>query len=171
MTGRTQGLGIALIVIGAVVLLGRSIDIGTYAWPLFIVLAGAVLLAFAFVGRERSTSLAVPGSVVTTVGLILFVQNLSGYYESWAYAWALILAAVGFGRFLRAAMAADHDGERAGLRMVRQGLVLFAAFGLVFELLIFDGLSGTWLGRWLLPLALIAAGLYLLVRRESARAA
>ena len=169
MTRRTQWVGIALIVFGAAVLLGRSIDIGAYAWPLFIVLTGAVLLALAFVGRERSTHLAVSGSVVTTVGLILFVQNLTNYYESWAYAWGLIVAAVGFGRFLRSAMAADHEGERSGLRMVRQGLVLFAAFGLVFELLIFDGLSGSWLGRWILPLALVAAGLYLLVRRGNVR--
>jgi hypothetical protein len=44
--------------------------------------------------------------------------------------------------------------------------VLFAAFGAVFQFFVFGNLWNTWIGQWLLPLALIAAGVALLFARQ-----
>ena len=165
MRNRNQVIGIILIVAGILVLIGRMAGAGSLGWPLFVLLPGVALLVWAFVGGEDAATLAIPGSIVTTVGLILFFTNLGNYFEAWAYAWGLIVAGVGFGIFLQGALTADHDREREGMRVVTVGLALFAAFGAFFEFFIFDNWSGSWVGRWLLPLALIAAGLVLWARR------
>jgi len=169
MSNRNQGIGIVLIVLGILVLVGRGVDLGAVAWPFFVILPGVVLLAIAFLGNREAAGLAVPGSIVTTIGLILFVQNLGGYFESWAYAWALITAGAGFGVFLHGALTHDEARERQGMRLVTLGLVLFAAFGAFFEFFVFDGWARGWIGRWLLPLALILAGVLLLARRGAGR--
>ena len=56
-------------------------------WPLLIVLLGALFLLGAFLG---SPQLAIPGSVVTGIGIILYYQNITGNWASWAFVWALI---------------------------------------------------------------------------------
>ena len=170
MRNRNQIIGIVLIVAGILVLLGRTADMGWLGWPLFVLAPGLALLAWALVGGDYAATLAIPGSVVSTVGLILFVQNLSGYFQSWAYAWGLIVSGVGFGVFLLGALTNDQQRERQGMRVVTVGLVLFAAFGAFFELLVFDNWAGSWVGRWLVPIALIAAGLVLWARRGGDRA-
>ncbi len=165
MNKRNQGIGLVLIVVGVLVLIGRSVDVGAVAWPLFVILPGVILLGAAFLGGEDATPLAIPGSIVTTIGLILFFQNVTDYFESWAYAWGLIVAAVGAGVFLQGALLHDERREREGMRIATIGLALFAAFGAFFEFLIFGDWGGSWVGRWLLPVALIAVGAVLLSRR------
>lgn len=165
MNKRNQGIGAVLVVIGVLVLIGRSWGGAAALWPLFVVLPGLILLGVAFVSGDEATSLAIPGSIVTTIGILLFVQNVTGYFQSWAYAWGLIVAGVGVGVFLQGALLHDERREREGMRIATVGLALFAAFGAFFEFLVFGDWSGTWIGRWLLPLALIAAGAFLLRRR------
>ena len=165
MRNRNQIIGIVLVVAGILVLMGRMADAGSIGWPLFVLLPGVALLVWAFLGREEAATLAIPGTIVTTIGLILFVQNLGDYFQSWSYAWGLIVSAVGFGVFLQGAITNDHEREREGMRVVTVGLVLFTAFGAFFEFFVFDNWAGSWVGRWLLPLGLIAAGLVLWVRR------
>lgn len=170
MNRRNQGLGIALILIGVLVIIGRSFGIGESGWPIIIVLVGVGLLVAGFVGPERASRVVIAGSTVTTVGLILFVQNLTGYFQSWAYAWGLVVAGVGLGTFLHAAIRHDAERERSGLRLVQGGLLAFAVLGLVFELFIFGNLGDTWLFRWALPLVLIIIGVYLFVRNGRTQA-
>ncbi|MEJ2665884.1 MAG: hypothetical protein P8Z81_02095 [Deinococcales bacterium] len=169
MRTRNQTIGIILIVVGILVLLGRTANLGWVGWPLFVLVPGVALLAWAFLGGEEAAGLAIPGSIVTTIGLILFVQNLGNYFESWSYAWGLVVSGVGFGIFLQGALTNNQERERDGMRLVTVGLVLFAVFGAFFEFLIFDNWAGSWVGRWLVPLALIAGGLVLWIRRGSDR--
>lgn len=163
MNPSNRGIGIALVVIGVVVLLGQWIDWSVVGWPLFIIVPGVAMLAFAFLGRGAWAGLAVPGSIVTTVGLILLIQSVTGTFETWAYAWGLVLASVGFGSFLHGALNDDVEQQRSSLRLTWLGLGLFAAFGIFFELLIFGGAAG-WIWSYGLPIALIAAGALLLLR-------
>lgn len=151
--------GLLLVIVGLVFLVARS-GAG-FAWPLFVVLPGAVMLAVALTGPRDRAGLAVPGSIVTTVGLILLVMQTTNTFHAWSYAWGLVLASVGVGTFLQASIANDAAGQREGTRLAVLGLGLFAAFGAFFELLVFgDALRGA-LG-WILPLALIAAGAWML---------
>jgi len=165
--GRKQVIGIALIVLGLLFLLGRGFDLGGVGWPLFVLVPGLILLAVAFMGKGDSARLAVPGSIVTTIGLILLVLNLTDYWEAWAYCWTLIVVAAGLGNFLHGALTRDTMKERDGLQAAYLGLALFAGFGAFFEFFIFGGAG--MVTRWLLPLVLVAAGVFLLIRREQPR--
>jgi len=164
MRDRDKVIGIALIVLGALFLIGRSVDFGRFGWPFFVLVPGLIMLASAFLGRRDAAGLAVPGAIVTTIGLIMFVLNSTGRWEAMAYCWALIVAGAGAGNFIYGALTKDHARERDGMRTVYTGLILFAVFGVFFEFLIFDGFGG--LGRWLIPLVLIGAGVYMLFLRD-----
>lgn len=164
MRDRDKTLGIALIVLGGLFLLGRVVNVGAFAWPFFVIVPGLVLLGAAFFGRRELASLAVPGSIVTTIGLILLVLNAIDRWDAWAYSWALIVAGAGVGTLVHGALEDNAAREREGLRTVYTGLTLFAVFGVVFEFFIFGGLGSAM--RWLLPLLLIAVGVYLLFFRD-----
>lgn len=156
--------GILLVAIGAVFLVAQ-LGGGAFAWPLFILVPGLILLAAPFVGPASAAGLAVPGSIVTTVGLILWVQNATGTFHTWSYAWGLVLAAVGVGTFLQASLERRIEAQREGVRTAAMGLGLFAAFGVFFEFLIFrEGMRDA--AGWVLPAVLIAGGAVLLWRQR-----
>ncbi len=166
---RERGVGIVLIALGAIFLLGRFIDLGAALWPLFVMAPGIALLAWAFLGGRSASGLAVPGSIVTMVGLILFIQNATSRFDTWAYAWGLIVAAVGVGTWLYGSLADKEKEVTDGARTAMVGLALFAGFGVFFEFVIGLGGRGSLLGGWLVPVLLIAAGAALLFwRRPSA---
>src|SRR5437879_1309895 len=82
--------GAGLIVVGALFLL---VEAGGFylpavswrhLWPLFVVIPGVLMLLGALQGRPRSAGLAVPGSVITMVGLVLLYQNATNHWQSWA---------------------------------------------------------------------------------------
>lgn len=158
--------GAILVTLGALFLAQNlfSFDPGRYGWPLFIIGPGVLLFSGMFIGGRGAGSLAIPGSIVTTIGLMLFVQNLTGRFETWAYSWALIPTAVGVGLQI----AGHRDGiaamVREGQRLMLIGLTLFAVFGASFELFIFRSSP---LAPYLFPLALIVGGLALVARNTA----
>ena len=157
--------GFLLVALGALFLVGQ---LGSgFAWPLLVMVPGVAMLAAAVLGPRSGSGLAVPGSIVTMVGLILLVQEWTHSYESWSYAWALILAAVGVGTFLQGAIDDLPERQREGMRLASTGLVLFAAFGVVFEFLVFESSLGG-AGGWILPLLLIGGGVWMLRRGSRA---
>ncbi len=158
-------IGLLLVIVGLVFLVARMG--GGSAWPLFVIVPGAAMLALALGGPRRNAGLAVPGSIVSMVGLILLVQQATGTFHAWSYAWGLVLASVGIGTFLQASIEDDAAGQREGAQLTLLGLALFAAFGAFFELIVFANAFGGVLG-WLLPLALIVAGVVMLRRRPPA---
>jgi hypothetical protein len=165
---RQRGIGIVLVALGALFLVGRFVDLGATLWPFFVMAPGIALLAWAFLGGKSSTGLAIPGSIVTTVGLILFAQNMTGRFDTWAYAWGLIVASVGVGTWLHGVLGDREKETHDGIRTLTIGLALFAAFGVFFEFIIGLGGRPGWLGNWVVPLLLIAAGVALLYRRRPA---
>lgn len=167
MSNRNQIAGIVLIAVGLLFLLGRgfgAVDFGQIAWPFFVLIPGLLLLGSAFLGTRKNAHLAMPGSILTTIGLILLVMNITGYWQAWAYAWALISVGVGVGNLIYGALSEDPLREQDGMRTIYVGLVLFAVFGVFFEFLIWGGLGGSL--RWLLPLLLIGGGVFLLLRKD-----
>jgi hypothetical protein len=155
-------LGIVLIGLGLLFLVERlvGVDLADAGWPLFVIVPGVVLFGWGVTmpGRE-GLGLAVAGGITTVVGLILAVQNATGLWATWAYAWALVgpggsgLGTAGYGLVRR-----DSSLVTNGLRSIAAGVGLFLAFGLFFEGLI--GLSGRpFLTTEVGPYVLIAAGL------------
>jgi len=86
-------LGIVLIVVGALLFVDRvvGIDLASAGWPLFVIVPASCCSAWgvSMTGRE-GIGLAVGGGITTVVGLILAVQNATGLWATWAYAWALV---------------------------------------------------------------------------------
>jgi len=128
-------------------------------WPMWVIGPGLVFIAAALISGV--TELMVPGSIISGIGLILHYQNTTGDYESWSYAWSLIIVFVGIGVFLsnlfrgKVGRAFEEGGPP-----IMTGLVLFLIFGSFFRATFGqDPLLGDY---W--PLVLVLVGLWLLVR-------
>jgi hypothetical protein len=157
-------LGTILIIIGGAFLVSNVVGFELEAaWPLFIIVPGLVLFGAAFaVGGEPGSGFAVAGSIVTTVGLVLAVQEATDLYETWAYAWALVApGSVGFGLVLYGLLTRQPRLVSAGLPTLGVGLALFLGFGLFFEGVI--GLSGVPELQNLLPVGLVVLGFVLVI--------
>jgi hypothetical protein len=158
-------LGAVLIFIGLAFLAVRYLDVfqGADVWPLFIIGPGVALLVLGLF--LPNLGMLVGGSVVSTVGLVLAWQNMTGRWESWAYAWALVgPTASGVGSFLGGLRTGNPRLRDAGMWQIAVGLALFAGFYLFFEQVI--GLSGDPLPlpEWVMPAALIGIGVLILLR-------
>lgn len=136
--------GVILVIIGAALLVSRVVEIsfGGVTWPLWIVVPGvAMLLGSFFIPPRGGLGLAIPGAIVTMVGLVLWVQEVYGLYATWAYAWALVApTGPGLGMLLYGLVHRDGELVGDGLRTTLVGLGLFLGFALFFEGVI--GLSG-----------------------------
>ncbi len=158
-------IGTILILVGFLFLviqlfpgLAFSLDIGQQ-WPLIIVSVGILLILSAIFG---SPTLAIPGSIVSGVGGILYVQNLTNTWSSWAYIWTLIPGFVGIGLLLAGLLGHQRRVSwREGSRLLLISAVLFFVFGAFF-----NGLGG--LGRYW-PIILIGLGLWMLLPRRRQR--
>ena len=115
-------------------------------------------------GRSVS-GLAIPGTIITTIGLMLFYQNLTNHWESWSYGWTVILMAVGLGIFIMGVWGQNASQRAAGLRVLRIGLIMFIIFGAFFEL-IFSAGAPFGLRSIIFPAALILLGVYLVLTRS-----
>lgn len=155
-------VGIVLILLGALFLIENAleIDIGRFGWPLFVIVPGVILLGAGLVaGPREGPGMAIGGGIITTVGLILAVQNVTGLWATWAYAWALVgPGGTGLGLLAYGLARSDRGHLTNGLRSFGLGIALFAAFGLFFEGII--GLSGEpfLASSDVLPIVLIGLG-------------
>lgn len=160
------GIGAILIIVGALLFAGQFLDIGLddIGWPFWVIAVGvAILLAGLLLTREQG--MVIGGTVVTTVGLLLFYQDSTGHWESWAYAWALVgPAASGLGLAIWGLRTANGTDVRNGTWGLLGGLGLFAVGYLFFEGVI--GISGRRLpfDDWVLPAVVIVIGVVMLVR-------
>ena len=152
-------IGLGLILVGAAFLLGRAvaIDVG---WPVWIIGPGIVVLVLAFVmGGPGGAGFAAFGSIVTTVGAILAVQEATDTYASWAYAWALVApGAVGAGLLLYGLWSRDRELARGGLAALATGVVIFLVGFAFFEGVIgLNDLTGP-VADFVVPAVLVALG-------------
>lgn len=159
-------LGAILIVAGLVYLLAQfvQLDVSQYAWPLYVIVPGIALIVIGVLIRS-AVGLAVPGAIVTVVGVILAVQNAFGLWAAWTYAWALVFpGAIGLGTAIMGAARHDPRQVSGGLWTALTGVALFAIFGLFFEgVLHVSGVSVAPALGVALPLVVIGAGFALLV--------
>lgn len=163
-TGRNIG-AVILIAIGALLFVTQVLGISIWgifgmAWPMFIVLPGLLFLGLAFFGDKKMAAFAIPGSIITGTGLLLWVQSTTGRWESWAYAWSLYPVFVGLGLTFLGIRTNKPSEEKTGRGLIMWGTVAFLVLFAFFELFIFGGLSG--LGSVVIPLVLIGAGVMLL---------
>ena len=125
--------GILLILIGAWFLamqffpqLGEWINI-ELSWPLIIIGVGVFLLVLGLLVGEPG--MAVPAVIVGGIGCLLYYQNITGDWDSWAYAWTLIPGFIGLGILLAGLLGGTLRKDLVGgLTMIVISAVLFAIF-------------------------------------------
>jgi hypothetical protein len=168
--GWETALGGLLLLLGIVVLLGQALEVelGRVGWPFFVIVPGLGLLGLGLAAAGRPGEvLAMVGGVVTMAGLVLGVQNATDRFDTWAYAWALVvLAGAGVGRWLVGVVHSRPELAASGGWLIAGGLVAFVVFAVFFEVVI--GIGGRPVGsagRYGLAALLILAGLVLLGRR------
>lgn len=153
--------GLILLIVGTLFLaaqffpqLSQIIRID-YAWPLWVVGVGLVFLVMAV--AIRAPGLAVPASIIAGIGGILYYQNATGDWQSWAYAWTLIPGFVGVGVFLMNLLEGRFvQGVRDAIGPILVSLVMFGIFG--------SFLGGPQSVNQLWPLLLIGLGVWIMLQ-------
>jgi hypothetical protein len=126
------GVGILLIALGLLVLVGQLFPGifgwgGPITWPLIVVGVGIFLLLLGL--ATGNPGMAVPACIVGGIGVLLYWQNATQNFGSWAYAWTLISGFAGVGVILEGLFTG-----RFGKALVRGGwmilvsLVMFTVF-------------------------------------------
>lgn len=157
--------GAALIIFGLLALAGqlfKGFNFWGVIWPFFIIGVGVLFFVGMYTGGKQAAGLAIPGSIFTFVGLMLFLQNLTGHWESWSYGWTVILVAVGVGIYIMGRYTENPGQRESGSRLIKIGAILFVVFGGFFEM-IFNSFA---FSRFIFPVALILLGIYFIFRRS-----
>ena len=142
----------------------RNVVNWSYLWPVTVIVFGGLFFAGMFMGGRGVSGLAIPGSIITGIGLMLLYQNLTRHWESWAYSWTLIVVLVGVGIYVAGMYGRYESQKRAGVKLMKMGLILFVIFGAFFEMIFSMDRSLGFRGL-LFPSLLIVLGIYLVTRR------
>lgn len=158
--------GILLIVLGVLGLFSQIFNIrfGHFIWPFFILVPGVMMIVLSLRAEQGAGEpFVMLGSLVTMTGLLLFYQNLTGHWASWAYAWALIApTGVGVGQWLYGTAHGRPGVVKAGKDLVSIGLIIFAVGFVFFELIL--NISGLNLGLAGWGILFILGGALILLR-------
>jgi hypothetical protein len=140
-------------------------NLGEHGWPLFIAVPGALLLLVGLaISHEGGLGAAIPGGIITTLGLVLFVQESTDTYASWAYVWALVApGSVGVTLALWAVIHRRWDHLDAGLQAAGVGFGLFVVLGLIFENMLGISDERAWMLRDALPVMTVVLGALIVI--------
>jgi hypothetical protein len=162
--------GSVLVLVGAAVLILRAAGADVIAaieaagWPFFVIIPGLVLLAASlFPAPPNGRGFAIAGSIVTTIGTMLLVMQLTGRFEAWAYAWALIPGGAGIGSLLYGLFARERETVVNGLRLIAVSAVMFIVGAWFFETTFATGRAPLDLATWW-PALLIGLGVLVVTR-------
>lgn len=149
--------GIILILLG-LFFLAREIFPGYFQfleWPFIIIGIGLAFLIWAIL--SGTGGLAVPAAILGGIGALLYYQNATQDWTSWAYAWALIPGFVGIGIMIGGIIDKNYrDAFTGGLTLIMISALIFFAVGEPFGLA--PDISKYW------PVLLIGLGVIALVR-------
>jgi hypothetical protein len=154
-------IGAGLFLLAATIFNFHVIDV---LWPFFVMGPGLLLMMPAYKSTEAQQSsfsfLAVPGAMVTAVGVLLFAMNITNHFEAWAYAWTLVIGAgiwgIGYAKRFNPT-SRDHESVA---KLVRWSIYAFASLAVFFEIVVFENFNP------LFSLALIGYGVYLLAKKR-----
>jgi hypothetical protein len=156
--------GVILVAFGLLALasqLFRGFDFWGTLWPLILIGVGLVFFAGMFSSGRSGGGLAIPGAIFSGIGLMMFVQNMTNYWQSWSYGWTVIVMSVGVGIFIAGWWSDSEVQRQAGKRVFSIGLILFVIFGAFFEMIF----QSSGLAQLIFPIALVVLGGYLIVTR------
>ena len=129
-------------------------------WPFIIIGFGALFFIAMLALGKNAAALAVPGSIIGGIGLVLLFQNITDHWESMSYFWTWIIMFVGLGIYIMGSYGGESGQKSAGLRLMKVGFILFIIFGAFFEM-IFSSFNNL-----IFPILLILLGAYLVLTRS-----
>ena len=153
--------GSILIGLGLLTLLDRlvpGLDLGNL-WPLFLIAFGGLFFIAMFSMGKSGAGFAIPGTIISGIGLILLYQTISDNWLSMSYFWTLILFFVGLGIYIMGWYGDDANQRKSGGDVMKIGIIMFIIFGAFFEA-IFSSLNSL-----IFPIMLILLGGYLVISR------
>jgi len=145
------GVGVALLALS--IFLGPTFNL---ALPLVFLALGGGFFILVFNLRQKmawSSFLYIPATLLTAFGVIFLLNVLTRDWNSWAYSWLFLVAAVGVGMLLT-----NHEHywspafDPIGWSLTLGGITLFAIFGAI---------AGGMVIQLMAPILLVAAGLAL----------
>lgn len=167
------GGGALILVLNMV--LGQVLNISL---PLVFLMISAAFFILAF-ALARSYAWAIflyiPGALMAAFGMVFLINVITNDWQSWAYAWLLLVAGLGLGVVLAAREREwRHEVMIAGVGLLGGGITFFALFGAIAGgvfiqvmapiLLVLGGLALYWLKpeltlpAWISRRGQIAAG-------------
>jgi DNA-binding CsgD family transcriptional regulator len=149
----------ALLVGAGVLFLILNITSGgkiNFALPFVFLMLGAAFYILVFILSQQwnwAVLLFIPGSILFALGIIFLLNVITNDWNSWAYAWLLIVAGAGLG----AVLAGWYGQWRqeilyAGVGLIVLGITFFFVFGVI---------AGGLLMQIMAPLLLVLGGLTL----------
>jgi len=154
-------LGLFLLALGAWFLAKQlypdflsGVDI-PITWPWFVMGTGIFLLILGLL--VGAPGLAVPATIVGGIGALLYWQDITGNWESWAYTWTLIPGFVGLGIILAELLEGNFRGGLWGGGTL---LVISAVLFIIFSSL----MGGPFFFGPYWPVLLILLGVWMLLR-------
>lgn len=158
----TLFLGILLILLGVWLVVSQQVPVVeewldlNYTWPMWVIGAGLLIFIIGLILGEPG--MAVPASIVAGIGGILYYQESTGDYASWAYMWSLIPGFVGIGAIIAGLLGENtRQNISNGMNLIVISAVLFLIFGTLFGGLAILGPYGP-------AILLIGLGVYVLLR-------
>ncbi len=96
-------------------------------WSLIIIGIGVIFLLASILNNVPG--LSIPAFIIGGIGGLLYYQNVTGDWGSWAYAWTLIPGFVGLGLLFFGLQTKDKGSQNAGFILLFISALLFFAFG------------------------------------------
>jgi len=161
-------LGASLLIIGVLLLLGQflRIPLADYLWPFIFIVPGVILFISAVNMESGGSGLAIAGGILTALGGLFLFQSITGFWVSWAYAWSLVApTSIGLSQWIFGSIKKNDSLVTGGQQLMRVGLTIFAIGFIFFEIIL--GISGFGLEQFglpVIPIALIAIGIFILIR-------
>lgn len=156
MNKKSTVAGIILIAAGVILLIGKFGVFRSGAanlWPVFLLIPGLFFHYLRF-GQGVHAGVLVPGGILLTYSVMFFTCNLIGWHAM-AFLWPGFLFGVAVGLF--EAYFFDPDKPR--------GLLTASGILAIISAVFFGFTLAAWGGTYLIALAMIAAGLAMLIRR------
>ncbi len=154
-------LGVLMILAGGWLLavrfyppLGEWLDF-EFLWPAYLIAAGVLLFILELL--SGASGMAVPATLITGIGFILYWQVLHDDWTSWSYLWTLIPGFVGLGVVIEGLLGGWwRKGLARGVNLMLISLGLFVLFAYIL------GAGKGFQTYW--PVLLILFGLWLSLR-------
>ncbi|MEI7026720.1 hypothetical protein [Paenibacillus sp. y28] len=157
MSKQQYSLGWLIIVIGAIIVLGKLgvfHFLGKVFWPLLLLIPG-LLLHYLFFNRRFSAAMLVPGGILVSYGALFLFCTVFGW---WAIRWLWPLLILGVALGLYEYYWFDRNPPR-GVYVASMALGILSAL-LFFFIFFFS------IGIYFIAAVLVISGIYLVVSRK-----